>query len=218
VEQNRQGHSFFVRARVYISACAICFAAIPAFSAPDNAVVLATATIALQSASPKDRAEAARVLGREKAVEHITDLQNRLSVETDKTVRQAIVVSLANLGAPAFEGLKGALADPIAEVRLEAANGLGRIGTPAASAELRGALAKEANEGVKQNLIFWLGQLKDDAASDEIGKALTDGDANLRAQAAHSLGRIGSSKAKGHLRRAPRDPDAKVRQVVDENK
>lgn len=176
------------------------------------------AVAALSAGSAQERAEAAGTLAREKAADRVPELAARLSKETDKPARQAIAVALANLGAPAFDALKVAAADPLAEVRIEAVVGLGRIGSREAADVLLDRLGKESNEGVKLAVVFWLGELKEVRATEAVGAALKDADPNVRAQSAHTLGRLGSSRARTLLQNAPKDPDGRVQKVIDQNK
>lgn len=208
-----KGPFCFARARVYIYAFFALGIALPVAGAEFKSV--AEAATALSSAAPKDRADAARHLARERAVDRIPDLAARLSIETDKTVRQGLAVALANLGLPALSQLQTALTDRQAEVRLEAAGGLGRIGTPAAAASLLARLEAEPEAGVRHTILFWLGELKNTASVPALDRALGDGDPNLRAQAARSLGAIGTPAAKAAAGKAAKDTDPKVRKVAE---
>ena len=212
---------FFPRARVYISASVFAFIlARAAFAEPaaDPRVAISTNAAALSNSDSQVRGRAALELGRLRASGQAPALAAQFTQEKDPKVRKAIAISLSNLGAPASDGLLQALADPLADVRAEAVTGLGKLGTPAALAALRSRLAQEGNAGVRQGIVFWLGQLKDDASSDAIGGLLSDPNPNIRAQAAHALGWIGTDKAKGHLRRVTNERDPQVRQVIDANK
>jgi HEAT repeat protein len=104
------------------------------------------------------------------------------------------------------------------EVRIEAVSGLGQIGTPQAGAALLDQLGREKEDGVRQALLFWLGGMKYAPAADAVGSALKDPNPNIRAQAAHSLGWIGSTRAKTLLKDAAKDSDANVQAVIDANK
>ena len=65
-------------------------------------------------------------------------------------------------------------------------------------------------------VVFWLGALKEDLATDALGQALEDENPNVRIQAARGLKRLRTPKAKGLLKKAPRESDPKLRKLLKE--
>jgi HEAT repeat protein len=210
----------FARARVYISAGVFALLVVrPALAASLNDIAISTSAAALANSSDANiRAAAALELARRHAVDQVPALAARLSAEKVPQVRQSIAIALSNLGLPAFDALVQALSDGSPVIREEAASGLGRIGDAGAQSALLDQLKREKDPAVAQVLVFWLGGLKNDAASDTVAQALKSPNPNLRAEAAHALGRIGTDKAKDHLRKAAKDPDKNVQSVIDANK
>lgn len=174
------------------------------------------AAVGLVAASSSTRIEAAQYLAREKAADQVPALAARRSAERDPRVKQALVVALANLGEPAFAALKAALLDPLPEARLEAVVGLGRLGTPQSTTELIAHFEREDNDGVRQQVLFWLGASRDSRALAVLQRGLQDGNPNLRAQAAHALGWLGTGTAKSAARKAAADPDERVRKAAEQ--
>lgn len=143
------------------------------------------------------------------------DLAARFVVEPVGSIRAWIVRGVSRLdakgGLPLFES---GLQDRDPEVRIAAAEALGKLGGAKAAADLAAALDAEAGAGVRATIAFWLGTFKDAASAAALGRALAaDPDPNVRVQAAHSLKRVGTSRAGSELEKGSKDPDERVRRV-----
>ncbi|NLX98839.1 MAG: hypothetical protein GXY83_22005 [Rhodopirellula sp.] len=99
---------------------------------------------------------------------------------------------------------------PVASVRQQAAQRLGRIGDPAATPELIRAM-EDPEKTVRREAAKALGSIKDDRAVPALCKALADSDANVRFYAAYALGEIKDPRAAKSLVEAFRDPQWMVR-------
>ncbi|MGH7575288.1 MAG: HEAT repeat domain-containing protein [Longimicrobiales bacterium] len=117
--------------------------------------------------------------------------------------------------ARAVAALAGALRDPVVDVRLAAAHGLGEIGDSAAVAALSEALRTDAVAEVRSTAAWALGEIGDPAAVPALSAAvLEDEDVEVRRQAAWALGEIEDASAVGALGTATSDADPTVAEMA----
>lgn len=148
----------------------------------------------------------------------VPDLAARFAVEPVASIRAWIVRAVSRLDAKGgLALLESGLQDRNPEVRIAAAEALGKLGGAEAAADLAAALGAETNSGVRAGIAFWLGTFKDAASALALGQALAaDPDPNVRVQAAQSLKRYGTRAARQALKAAKGDKDERVRGAADE--
>lgn len=148
----------------------------------------------------------------------VPDLAARFAAEPVASIRAWIVRAAGRLDAKGGLALfESGLQDQSPEVRIAAAEALGKLGGPRAAADLAAALGAETNSGVRASIAFWLGTFKDAASAAALGQALAaDPDPNVRVQAAQSLKQHGTRAARQALKAAKGDKDERVRGLTHE--
>ena len=142
----------------------------------------------------------------------------QFAVEPEPGIRAWILRAVAALKAPQGPALfQTGLRDGSPLVRMAAVEVLAGAQGAAAVPDLAAALAGEANAGVRNTIVFWLGTIKTPASTAALRQALSaDADPNVRVEAARSLKQQGTGSARQALRAARGDSDARVRGIVDE--
>lgn len=129
-----------------------------------------------------------------KARRDVKGLTNALGYQKDKYVRKAAARALGEIGdARAVEPLFAALKDSDIDVRINAAEALGKIGAPAV--ELLIAALKNDDWKVRCAAAKALGKIGDARAVEPLVAALDDSDRDVRAEAIWALGEIGDARA-----------------------
>lgn len=105
------------------------------------------------------------------------------------------------------------LDDPLPGVRADAAEALGRLKEPSATAKLK-AMLNDAEPSVRRAAAVGLASLGDEAISNEFVKALLDPSAKVVAGAAEALGLSGYKAAVPYLLKAYRTDHPRVAAVV----
>lgn len=218
MNQNASSSLFHARARRYIYSFAsarLLGALIP--------VSLAAGLAAAQSApAPSPAAPTPAQLEIQKIQDALRrrDLSSVPSVdsEQDPNARAWAVRAIARLDQRnGLDALESALQDPAPEVRLAAADELGRKGGARAVNDLVSAISGEKSPGVRQTMAFWLGTSGSAAAVTALGQVLaSDPNPNVRAEAAQGLRRQGTASALSALKQGRSDQDARVRQIANE--
>ncbi len=127
--------------------------------------------------------------------------------DEDMYVRVQVTAALIRIGAPAVDGLTGALGDARPAVRRAAAKALGKIRHADAGAlRALGAALGDENAAQRRFAAQALGRLGATGAVEELGAALRDSDARVRNEAAQALQLLGDA-ALPVLRAALEDPD-----------
>ncbi|MCO6438591.1 MAG: HEAT repeat domain-containing protein [Phycisphaerae bacterium] len=143
-------------------------------------------------------AEALGKTGSHRAVEPLVRLlleRSRKATEEEWGERYALALALGRIGSDqALDALLGALGDPHAWVRSQAAEQLGKLGAEKAVAGLT-YLLKDPDRGVRGAAAIALGDVGSADAVDALMNALQDEDDYVRLHAAESLGKIGSGRA-----------------------
>jgi hypothetical protein len=116
----------------------------------------------------------------------------------------SVVAMLGSVNTRLFGLLSGALNDEDSDVRWEAAEALGRIGSDAAIGALSKALDHEDSD-VRWRAAEALGRIGSDAAIGALSKALDHEDSDIRWKAAEALGRIGDIRTLEKLVEGGRD-------------
>jgi len=129
--------------------------------------------------------------------------------DTKKEIAKAASESLLKIGSPAVETLVIALADPINDVRCQAAAALGKIGDVRAVEPLIEAL-KDPNADVRAWASYAFTKISDPRAIEPLVTALKDPDWRMRNNAAFALGKIGDTRAVEPLIEALKDSNDKV--------
>ena len=109
-----------------------------------------------------------------------------------------------------IQSLCEALKDPVLEVRLEAAETLGKMKSPDAVQALMSALNDE-NREMRAAVVDALGDIEDESTVDALITALGDTEWQVRVQAAEALGDIEDRRAVGALGQAVKDENRNVR-------
>ena len=164
---------------------------------------------------------AADLLGQLHATEAESALVGALQHQ-DERVRRVAAHALAGLGTPgAVASLRGALVDPSALVRVQAAGGLARRKGARSANTLTRALESEADPEVQLAVIAALGRLATpDAVSRLISAAEPDGrlfkkkPVVFRVAAVHALGEVRTPAARAVLQSLATDKEREVREAV----
>jgi len=156
------------------------------------------------------RARAAYALGLMRTESAVPQLAEML-LKDGSMVRKRAADSLASIGTPAaIEALIVPLSQQeLTPARHSAMQGLERVGRPAGDA-LVGALSSP-DPVLRHNAAEMLGWIRYDGAVPALTKALSDGNASVRAQAAWALGEIGTQPARlalTKMEKAEKDPEA----------
>ncbi len=145
------------------------------------------------------RRSAAKVLAAVARPTAVPELVARLALETDRGVRQSLVIALGRLGDDrALEGLVNALKDRDLLVCQEAALALSRFNSPAAFEALLEALVrKESRESwqIRRFAAHALGKLGDRRAVPALITSLHDESDLVPPAAAEALGELGDRQA-----------------------
>ncbi len=142
----------------------------------------------LTDPSPFVRTSVAKALGRLPTRETVEFLAQSLS-DPEWWVRLRAVESLANLGSPAIDALRGALHDRDPVVAREAARGLEQLGTVALAID---ALAEESYSPESTEFLIQVGRA---GSLDALIEALGRPELRIVREVARVLGRIGNSAA-----------------------
>lgn len=162
----------------------------------------------LKDVNDQIRTEAAQALG--KMGEPAVDPLIQALKDENVRIRSTAAASLGYLrNARAAAPLVGLLKDSDIGVRFCAADALGKIASESAIPDLIAAL-KDDNEFVREKCVAILALFKE-AALKGLLEAMGSGEANVRAGAAKTLGRIGSPKAAEVLVKALKDEQVNVR-------
>jgi len=148
----------------------------------------------------------------------VPDLAARFAVEPVASIRAWIVRAVSRLDAKGgLALLESGLQDQNPEVRIAAAEALGKLGGAEAAADLAATLGTEISPGVRASIAFWLGTFKDAVSAAALGQVLaSDPDSNVRVQAARSLKQQGTRAARQALKAVKDDRDERVRGIADE--
>ena len=121
--------------------------------------------------------------------------------------------SAQNIDDPIIQSLSEVLQDPSLEVRLQAAETLGKMENPAAVRPLISAL-KDENWEMRATVAEALGDIKDKAAVEALVEIMKDTNWQVRQAAAEALGYIEDARAVEPLGKALKDENRNVRSAV----
>ena len=135
-----------------------------------------------------------------------------LAGDEDANVREAAALALAPCSLNAVPVLVGALSDPVAAVREQAARSLGRLEARDAVAALAGALEKDDNVDVRACAAIALGEIGGDAVLAHLIAGACDSSQIVRKHAAYALGETRHEQALSYLAAMLKDAYAEVRE------
>lgn len=162
------------------------------------------------------RVEAVVLLGWLKDARALPALAHAATSDANPDIRRAAVGALGFAAvddSAASSALLHALADPVWQVREEAATTLGKLHARSARDALIAALADDYWQ-VRLRVVRALGQIGDRAAALPVAALLTSAISNLRKEAALSLGELRDPNTRDALRTALDDADPDVRKAV----
>ncbi|MDO4717449.1 MAG: HEAT repeat domain-containing protein [Propionibacteriaceae bacterium] len=167
---------------------------------------------ALSDEDPAVRAAAADALG---ALANPRALEPLISALTDRgpAVRQAVSDALETMSEVAVPPLIGALRAGHDDLRVRAAEVLGRIGDLRATDPLV-EVARTPNERLRRAAVLALGELGDLSAAEALIACLGDKEDQVRAAAAEAIGWIGAGEAVPQLVAALADRSPGVRRAA----
>lgn len=179
------------------------------------------------SDDPSVAMEAIRRAGELKATAAVPQLAKTMQVLAPE-LRQAAASALAEIGSPgAMRLLEKALDDTDRDVRVTAVRAMAarghRAALPKLEAVVSGKALKEADLTEKREYFEAYGVLAGAAAIDSLNELLNAKGGlfrkrvspDMRACAAHALGRIGTDAALTSLRKAEKDTDVRVRSAIN---
>lgn len=171
----------------------------------------------LKGSNPSERGQSADELMRMDRKRGISEIKTALKKEKDNNAKKNMINVLGNSGdAGVIPDIKEQLGSDDKGVRLYAASALAMLGDDSGIDELRGVVS-DANEsrGRRSFAIRSLGGIKTNAAADILASVLDDGDFAIRLQAVVSLGKIGTARAMGSVKRMTGDKDERVRNASE---
>jgi HEAT repeat protein len=148
-----------------------------------------------------------------KANGDVSGLINALEYQKDRVVRIHAAEELGEIAdTRAVEPLITALKDPEFEVRKNAAEALGKMGTPAVKPLI--AVLKSRDDGVRYNVVRALGEIGDPSAIDSLNSAMRDSNDGVCNSAAIALSKVKDRRAFTLLIAALKDPNNVVRKCA----
>lgn len=180
----------------------------------------------IASDDPSVALEAIRRAGELKATAAVAPMARAMQSPAPE-LRQAVAVALAEIGSPgAMRLLDQALGDKDRDVRVTAVRSLAakgyRAALPKLEAVVSGKSLKDADLTEKREYFEAYGVLAGPAAITSLNELLNAKslfrrrpNPDIRACAAHALGRIGTEDALVALRRAEKDTDVRVRSAIN---
>lgn len=164
---------------------------------------------ALQRASPDDEEDRSRLISSYLAGQHGPFSSDQSSViasavgpglsAEDDAVRMVAAEVLGQIGVASVPLLVEALHDSYYQVRITAADALGRLGDPRALALLIQMLLEDEEEEVRASAAHALGEIRNPAATGPLLRALHDRYSEVRGAAARALGLLRDRQAIGPL-------------------
>ncbi|PSP55909.1 phycocyanin alpha phycocyanobilin lyase [Halobacteriales archaeon QS_1_67_19] len=169
--------------------------------APDEEVLSPLVAAAREDDSESVRAAAIDALDQRHAIEELISALTDQEVPTDGAEWARA------------EALVESLSADLPELRMAAANALGRIGDRAGTKALAGRL-EDPDPRVRARAARALGRIEDPRAVPALRARLDDGQVEVRREAADSLGRIGGEKALAALLELLDDDSETVRRIA----